>query len=244
MTVSLISCIVPVFNGERYLSEALDSIFAQTYRPLEIIVVDDGSTDATASIIAGYGDRVHCLRQRNQGPASARNMGVRAARGEFIAFLDADDLWHHEKLQRQITRFAARPELELCITQVQHFWIPELKAEEERLRNHRLASPAPGYLIQALLSRRGLLTKVGLFDPSLRQSEDTDWFLRAFEKQVVTEIVPQVLVYRRLHGSNISRSSRQLFVDAVKLSLDRRRGRDGIAQPLELPTSARRDSVE
>src|SRR2546426_10667200 len=98
MKESLISCIVPVFNGERYLHETLNSILAQTYRPLEIIVADDGSTDGTRTIVASYGQQVRYLWQLNAGPAAARNLGLTAAKGEFIAFLDADDLWHPEKL--------------------------------------------------------------------------------------------------------------------------------------------------
>ena len=97
MDQPLISCIVPVFNGERYLGEALDSILAQTYRPLEIIVSDDGSTDGTAAVVASYGECVKYLWQVNAGEAAARNLGSSAAGGHFLAFLDADDLWHPEK---------------------------------------------------------------------------------------------------------------------------------------------------
>ena len=104
----LVSCIVPVYNGERYLREALDSILAQTYRPLEIIVADDGSADGTAGVVATFGDQVRYVRQHNQGPSSARNLGIRVPTGDFIAFLDADDLWHPEKLARQIARFQTR----------------------------------------------------------------------------------------------------------------------------------------
>jgi len=111
MEISLISCIVPVFNGERYLGEALDSILGQTHRPLEIIVADDGSTDRTATVAAGYGDQIRYLYQPNAGTASACNLGLGAARGGFIAFLAADDLWHPEKLMRQMVRFRERPEL-------------------------------------------------------------------------------------------------------------------------------------
>src|SRR5215468_9302617 len=116
MNSSLISCIVPVFNGERYVREALDSILAQTHRPLEIIVADDGSTDGSANVVAAFRDGVRYLRQSNQGPSSARNLGIRAALGDFIAFLDADDLWHPQKLQRQMDRFKTRPELDYCVT--------------------------------------------------------------------------------------------------------------------------------
>ncbi|MGB7951879.1 MAG: glycosyltransferase family A protein, partial [Candidatus Binatia bacterium] len=94
MNPPLISCIVPVFNSEKYLGEALDSIFAQSYRPLEVIIVDDGSTDGTSAVAAGYQDRVRLLKQSNQGPGATRNYGVRASQGGFVAFLDPDDLWH------------------------------------------------------------------------------------------------------------------------------------------------------
>ena len=222
----LVSCIVPVFNGERYLAEALDSILAQTWRPVEVIVVDDGSTDGTAHIAAGYGAEVSYIHQANAGPAAARNRGLDAARGEFIAFLDADDLWHKEKLARQMARFEARPELELCLSHLQHFWEPEMKDEEDRLRDHRFSKPLPAYATQAMLARRTLFDAVGRFDPALRIGEDTDWFLRAADRGTVTEMVPDVLTFRRMHGSNISRDQATLL-DVLprlfKASLDRRR---------------------
>ncbi len=222
----LVSCIVPVFNGERYLAEALDSILAQTWRPLEVIVVDDGSTDGTAHIAAGYGERISYLRQANAGPAAARNRGLDAARGEFIAFLDADDLWHKEKLALQMARFEARPELELCLSHLQHFWEPEMKDEEDRLRDHRFSKPLPAYATQAILARRALFDAVGRLDPALRILDDTDWLLRAADRGTVTEMVPDVLTFRRMHGSNISRDQATVL-DGLprifKASLDRRR---------------------
>jgi glycosyltransferase involved in cell wall biosynthesis len=132
---NLISCIVPVYNSERYLGETLDSILAQTYRPLEIIVVDDGSTDGTAAVAAGYGHRVRYVRQANAGEAAARNRGLNVAEGEFVAFDDADDLWHPEKLERQVARLEHRPEIDLSFTSFENFWIPELAEEELRFRS-------------------------------------------------------------------------------------------------------------
>jgi len=230
MQKSLVTGIVPVFNGERYLGETLDSMLAQTYSPIEIIVVDDGSTDGTPDIVKSYGDRVRYLRQDNSGPAVARNQGINAAQGEFIAFLDADDLWHHEKLERQVARFEERPELDLCITYVQNFWIRELAAEAERYRDHPLSRPAPGYLMQTLLARRSVFETVGYFSPELKHSEKTDWFLRAQEMGAVLEILTDVLVYRRFHETNASRShtlasaSRDEYLKLVKALIDRRRG--------------------
>ena len=227
MPFALISCIVPTFNGERYLPETLDSIFAQTYPSLEVIVADDGSTDGTAALVASYRRRIRYLRQDNQGPAAARNLGISAAQGEFIAFLDADDLWHPDKLERQMARFRARPELGYCVTHVQNFWIPELRAEAEKYRNHRISQPLPGYLSQTLLARRDVFTAVGLFDTALAHVDSTEWFLRAAKKGTVMELLPDVLSYRRLHSENRSRlmasSSREEFLHILKRSLDSRR---------------------
>lgn len=225
MTQPLISCIVPVFNGARYLAEALDSILNQTYRPIEIIVIDDGSTDQSAAVIRSYGDRIRCFYQDNAGPAKARNRGLSEASADFIAFLDADDLWHPEKLDRQSARFRSRPELEACVTHVQNFWMPELKQEETRLKNHRFSQPLPGYAMQALLARRSVFDRVGVFNTALRVVDDTDWFLRAIELGVVVEILPDVLVQRRLHQRNITRTAtaQEELMHLLKHSLDKKR---------------------
>jgi glycosyltransferase involved in cell wall biosynthesis len=229
MKRALISCIVPVYNGERYLREAIDSILSQTYEPLEIIVVDDGSKDGTVAVVESYGPQLRYVLQANAGPAAARNRGIAMAAGRFIAFQDADDRWHQEKLARQMARFAARPELELCSAHVQNYWIPELKEEAERFRNHPFAHPVPGYAPPSLLARRTLFDRVGHFNAALRLSSDTDWYLRAMERGVIMEMLPDVLVYRRWHKTNISRVSRQNLVEVVKASLDRRRRGQGEA---------------
>jgi glycosyltransferase involved in cell wall biosynthesis len=216
-----------VFNGELYLAEALDSIFVQTYRPLEVIVVDDGSTDATAKVAARYGECITYIWQTNAGPAAARNRGIDAAAGPFIAFLDADDLWHEEKLARQMARFEVQTELEMCLSYVQNFWPPEYREEKERLGNHRFVQPMRAYSLVAMLVRRDVFDAVGPFDPSLRMGEDNDWFMRAVEARTVIEHIPDVLSYRRMHESNMSRD-RALMFDLlpriIKASLNRRRG--------------------
>lgn len=243
MTRALISCIVPVFNGERYLREALESIFHQSYHPLEVIIVDDGSTDGTAAVAAAYGEKVTYLRQDNAGPAAARNLGLSVSHGEFVAFLDADDLWHQEKLARQMARFQARPELEMCIVHVQNFWAPELQAEATRFHDQRFMQPQPGYTMQALLARRPLFGRIGKLNPALRQAEDTDWFLRATEQGTVMDVLPEVLVYRRLHQANLTRSeasaNREWLTRVFKASLDRRRGTTTASTLLKIPPSTR-----
>lgn len=225
----LISCIVPVYNGARYIAQAIDSILGQTYAPLEVIVVDDGSSDNTREVVAGFGSRVACLYQENAGPAAARNRGLAAARGEFIAFLDADDLWHAEKLQRQSALLAQRRELDYCVAHVQNFWEPGMEAESRQFRDHRRSRPLPGYSTQTLLSRRSLFDAIGSFNPDLGHSDDTDWFLRANEYGARGTLLPDVLTFRRLHPHNRSRmhaqNSREEYLRLVKENLDRRRRR-------------------
>jgi glycosyltransferase involved in cell wall biosynthesis len=227
---SLISCIVPVFNGERYVRETLESILAQSHRPLEIIVADDGSTDRTASIVAGFGDRVRSVKQSNKGPATARNLGLSMATGDFVAFLDADDLWHPEKLERQLARFQARSELGYCLTHVQNFWVAEMDGEAKRYEQHRISGSLPGYVTGTLLARRALFEVVGLFDSALGHGDSADWFLRAGKHGTVMELLSDVLLYRRLHPANHSRvhaaKSRDEYLQLLKLSLDRKRHLD------------------
>lgn len=236
MEAPLVSCIVPVFNGERYLGEALNSILGQTYRPLEIIVADDGSTDGTAALAAGYREHVRYLAQATAGPAAARNLGLRAARGEFVAFLDQDDLWHPEKLARQTTWFQVRPDLDLSVTHVRLFWMPELIQEEARYRGHRRAQTLPGYATTTLLARRQLFETVGQFNTALWFGDATEWFLRAAEHGAGMELLPDVLTYHRMHTTNLSRrrahASRDEYVQIVKASLDHRRRLNAAAPPL------------
>jgi glycosyltransferase involved in cell wall biosynthesis len=138
MNSALVSCIVPVFNGERYIQQALESIHQQTYRPLEIIVVDDGSTDNTIGVVKRLEFSVQYIEQDNMGPAAARNLGINLAKGDFVALLDSDDLWHQEKLTKQMARFQAKPELDVCITHINHFEDSEIG--EERHSVSRAAS--------------------------------------------------------------------------------------------------------
>jgi glycosyltransferase involved in cell wall biosynthesis len=229
VTDPLVTCIVPVHNGARYLGEALESILAQTYRPLDVIVVDDGSTDATPTVAAHYVPPARYVRQAHAGVASARNRGLNEARGDYVAFLDADDRWHPEKLARQMARFAARPELDLSVTGGQNFWMPGLAEVDERSRDPRYTEPWPGYGSPVtLLARRAVFDRVGPFDTRFTVSEDRDWFIRAAEIGLVSELLTEVLVYRRLHGANLSDPitpavAAQVHLRLAKASLDRRR---------------------
>ena len=226
--MTTVTCVVPAYNSERFIEPALDSILGQTSPPQEVIVADDGSTDGTLDVVAGYGSAVRVISQQSLGPAMTRNLGLGAATGEFVAFLDADDLWHPEKLARQLARFAVRPELELSLTHVQLFWEADFEHEEARLRDHpRVAGGVPGYATTALLARRSVFDTVGMFNADLWFSDAVDWFIRAQEEGCVLEVLADVLVYHRMHSSNLTRrrqeDSRREYLGIVKASLDRRR---------------------
>lgn len=221
-----VTCILPVYNGERFLAEALDSVLDQNVSDLEVLVVDDGSTDCTAAILDRYGPKIRVVRQENLGVSPARNRGLDEAGSEYIAFQDCDDLWMPGKLARQLAAFEERPELDLCLGMVQNFWMDELAAEERAYRGSSFAAPAPGYLLQALVARRSAFERVGRFDTTLGVGEDNDWFLRARDAGLVEEMIPDVLVRRRLHLNNLTRddlASRDAILANMKASLDRRR---------------------
>lgn len=226
-----VSCVIPVYNGERFLSESLDSVLAQTHPPSEIIVVDDGSTDGTQAVVEQYSDKVTCTRQANAGAAAARNRGIVMASGEFVALLDADDLWHEHKLARQLERFNARPTLGYCTTYMQNFWMDEVRDEARRLQDSGLAKPQPG-AGSTIVARRSLFNQLGLLNADLKNRDIQEWILRAEKQAVVREMLPDVLVYRRIHSANNNRlRSEEEFFTIVKASLDRRNktksGEDG-----------------
>lgn len=227
-TGDLISCIVPVFNGERYLAEALEGLLAQTYERIEIVLVDDGSTDGTPALAATYGDRIRYVRQAHAGPGAARNRGLADARGEFIAFQDADDVSLPERMTRQMRRFDARPDLDVCLSRVQNFWILELRAEEASFADHVFTRPMPGTITGTGLLRRSLFEGIP-FDTSLPTGEDLDWMARAADDGVVTELLPDVLLRRRFHFDNLTRKHRKTQADDLALlakkNLDRKRAR-------------------
>ena len=213
MTLPLISCVIPVFNGERYLGEALDSALAQTHSPLEIIVVDDGSTDGTAEVVGRYAGRIEYLKQPNLGYEAAKDSGIRLARGEFIAFLDADDVWHPAKLAIQVARMRSRPELDLCFTRFRNFWMPDLAEEEQRYRRSSLAQPQASWSISTLLARRSAFERFGVFHDDRRALENMTWFLRAAQRGAVIEVLADILMDRRFNVESFTRRGQKAFFD-------------------------------
>lgn len=224
----LISTIVPAYNAEPHLAETVESIRRQRYPALEIIVVDDGSTDGTAAVARSLGDAVRYVAQANRGAPAARNRGLEVARGALIAFIDADDLWTEDKLELQAARLAEDPGIDFVLGMTQLI----------RLTDREDGAPAwlpygPPGLIPSLgsaLFRRSLFDRLGHLDESLRMDDDVDFFLRALETDARMAVVSRVVQYYRRHDSNITNArdaNMRFFLVAIKKSLDRRRAAPG-----------------
>ena len=223
----LVSVVVAVYNGGKYLAETLDSVLAQSPGPLEVIAVDDGSTDDSAEIIRGFGQMVEYAVQANSGPNAARNTGIRRARGRFLAFVDQDDLWLPDKLDRQLEFFEQEAHAEVVFGHVEQFVSPEL-SRKSATDIPKTSKPVPGYLPSTMVARRNSFFRVGLFDAGLRMGELIDWTSRAEECGVRIDMLPDVVVRRRLHNTNIGLlepGSRVDYLRAVKAALDRKRRR-------------------
>jgi glycosyltransferase involved in cell wall biosynthesis len=223
----LISCIVPAFNADKFIYETLDSIYAQSYTQIEVIVVDDGSTDDTARKVQEYRPEVRYFHQDNGGPARARNLGIERSHGDMLAFLDADDLWHPEKLAKQMERFQARSDLDFCVAHIQNFWIPEMQTEAARFKDHPRSKPLPGYVAATLLARRSLFETIGSFDTTFDHADMMAWYMRASEHGAKSELLQDTLVFRRIHNLNRSRvygkRSGSEYLHLLKSHIDRSR---------------------
>ena len=224
----LVSCVLPAHDAAAHLPGAIENLLAQTYRPLEIVVADDGSTDETAEIAAAFGPPVRLVRQAEAGPAATRNLGLREARGELVAFLDPDDLWHPDKLAIQVGRLRARADLDCSVTHAELLFAdPE---DARRVAGQPRAGTVPGYATTTLLARREAFERVGALDDSLWFADATDWFLRARAHGLAIELLPDALVLHRVHAANLTRrrahDSEDEFLRVVKRSLDRRRARE------------------
>lgn len=212
----LVSAIIPTYNYARFVGRAIDSVLAQTYEPIECIVVDDGSTDDTPATLARYGDRIVGIRQENRGLSGARNTGIEKAKGEYLALLDADDWWEPNKIAEQVNFLRARPEIDAvgCAmrdvdqegTTVAYCYRPNPTGDRVRdlqdiARRHLwIGGSASGILL-----KKSVFDQVGLFDETLSAAEDWDMWLRIVDKYRIGNL-PLVLINRRVHGSGVFRN--------------------------------------
>jgi glycosyltransferase involved in cell wall biosynthesis len=218
-----VSVIVPTHDGERYIAETIDSILAQTLKPAEVIVVDDGSTDNGPAIAAAYGAPVRVLHQNKSGAGAARNRGVKNASQPFLAFLDHDDLWEPTKLAAQFSVLGARAELAGIFGLMCEFMSPDVPAEVAA-RFLPKTEAQPSTLISCLLIRAGEFHRVGPLDPDSR-ADFVDWYMRARDLGLQFDFLQELVVRRRVHGRNTSLDAgvKSDYLKHIKASLDRRR---------------------
>ncbi len=221
MTAERVSVVIPVFNGARFLGEAVESAVGQTAPPAEVIVVDDGSSDGSADLARRI-PGVTVLVRAHAGVSAARNAGVAAASGTHFAFLDADDVWAPRKLERQLALLGAEREAGVIMAR----------------QNYRFEGPVPpwfrgpadggsepGYLPSCWLMPRTTWDRVGPFDETMTHSEDTDWLARASDAEIQIAMVDEVLVTHRIHDRNASGMAEAVrggVLTALRASLQRK----------------------
>ena len=200
-----VSVILPVYNGERYIRQSIESILAQTYQDFELLVIDDGSTDGTAGIVKAYENRLRYIRQPNSGASHARNQGIRLSQGKHVAFQDADDLWEPEKLAIQVNFLDRHPDVGLVhcdceIIDEEGHTIFRSKHSEREEGYWRLFQQGHAVGMYSVMLRRELLDKTGLFDEEFPKAglEDVDFWAR-LGKITLFHCLPTVLVKHRFH---------------------------------------------
>jgi glycosyltransferase involved in cell wall biosynthesis len=223
-SIETTSVIVPVRDRQHLVGDALASIVAQRCAPIEIVVVDDGSTDGTPDVVRRFGTDVKYVRQEAAGVAVARNRGLAESSGERIAFLDSDDVWLAGAMNSAILHLRQRPEAAIVHGRTEIVRLPD--AAEHRLRFREGEAPEHRPLLGSMLFRRNCFERVGAFDPSLEGSEDLDWLARAAEVGIEPARIDEVWLRYRVHATNITndiQATTSSMVESVKRRLDRRR---------------------
>jgi glycosyltransferase involved in cell wall biosynthesis len=229
---TLVSVIIPVHNGESFLADAIRSVLGQQHSPLEIIVVDDGSTDRSAETARHFGRQVRYHYQQNAGVASARNTGLEHATGSIIGFLDQDDRWAPDKLRIMLPCFQADPAIDVIYGMTVKTTV--LREKETGRVIERFGEPYFNWVLGSALFRRPVFTRIGGFDEAVRyHADDTDFFLRLRESGLRIQYIDHVALYYYLHGGNTSLNTdtprRMFLVEVLKRSLDRRRSADDMS---------------
>jgi glycosyltransferase involved in cell wall biosynthesis len=223
-TAPEVSVVIPVHNGERYLAPSIQSVLDQGHAALELVVIDNGSTDATAAV-AGTFSSVRYFHLADKGLCKALNYGLDRCRGAFLGFLDADDLWSPNRLAVQLGAFVRDPALEMVFGHVEQFISPELEESAKAklsIRDKRL----PGRYRGSMLIRKESFWRVGPFEPSIEYGEFIDWYMRAADCKIRELMLPDVVNLRRIHGANLGyaeRNRRVEYARVLKRGLDRRR---------------------
>lgn len=224
MSDSDIDVIIAVYNGEQYIEEAIKSVQAQTFQNVNIIIADDGSTDSTASKVSELlktDSRITLLSYSHRGVSATLNSAILASSAPYIAFLDADDLWHERKLGIQIDALQCNHHAAFCFCMLQEF-----EDLEENIPRTHIARPTPlkGYFKTALLCKRSVFSTYGLFNESIAIGDFVDWFARAIRENATVVMLDELLTYRRIHQNNTTRfAPKSSFLTILKTHLDEKR---------------------
>jgi len=236
-----ISTIITCFNGAAFVADAIASIRRQAIPVAEIVVIDDGSTDDTAAVIASLaGDDLFYHAQANQGLPGARNAGLEQSSGDLITFLDYDDVWTDNKLAIQVPLLQAQPELGMVVGYAQTMRL--VKQLDGQTAFEPYDAPAPALSMNGAVIHREVFERVGRFDPEQKYCDDWDWYMRARELGVRIKIHEDVVHYYRRHEHNMTNNvevGNQHTLMMLKKSLERRRKQHGAAQ--SLPSLLKRD---
>jgi len=228
MQAPLVSVVIPVKNGERFLASAIKSVLEQDYKPFEIIVVDGQSVDNTASIAKSYTQVRYILQSSDSGISRARNIGIDESKGELIAFISHDDVWLPNKLNAQVKYLIDHPEIQYTVTRVKFFMEPGCPIPPG-FRKELLNKDYVGKMSETLVTRKSLFDLIGGFDPEITYGEDLDWFAKAKDNNISMAVIPEVLVYKRVCDSNVSyrpsdaREINRSILKSIKNSLDKQR---------------------
>ncbi len=225
MCDELISVIIPCYNDGPYLADAIESVLKQGYSQIEIIVVDDGSSDNSEAVAKSYGDQVTYIHQDNQGISAARNTGLKHCKGNYIGFLDADDMWSAGGLSVRLKTLKSHPTAECIYGSVKQFISPDVA---ETIGKKFICPPdaRQGRLAGALILTREAFERIGFFDEELRVGETMDWVARGEQAGVVFFWVKETVLNRRINEHNTltkDKQDRSDYLRALKASLDRQR---------------------
>lgn len=228
-----ISVVIPVYNGERFLGDAIQSILQQKGVSVEILVIDDGSSDNTAEIARGFGDRIRLIQQSNRGAAAARNRGIRESTAGILGFLDADDLYADDKLSMQLLRLEQNPQVDIVMGQRKYLMLEKDLGEEVCFAEY----PDEHLSLQfgCGLFRRRVFERIGPLAENMKYCEDWDWFMRAREASVSLLMHRHIVLHQRIHTANSTRqreAGAKFTLEMVRRSLARRRA--GNHQPTSL----------
>lgn len=197
----LISVLIPTYNYGKFIGKCIDSVLKQTYKNIEIIVVDDGSTDNTKDVVSKF-PKVKYYWQDNKGVSVARNKLLKAAKGEYIAFIDADDYWAETKLEKQLEYLKEHTDKDMVFSICRNFF------ENEKIEKNRKAQliAERDFLagIPSALIKKEIFAKYGYFKENMKYAEDSEWLMRIRLSGVKSGRIDEVLYYRRIHGDNIT----------------------------------------